>query len=207
MKKSMRRFRTDRIDPMQIHNLVDWRATCHPAHLEGRKAHPLSRRDPLHAKRPRRARSGAARGRWISCRSTTRSTIARVERRLLPLAAERGIAVIVNQPFGGGGLLRKLSAASCRTGPARSAAPAGRRSCSSSCSAIRPSPASSPAPGAGAHARQRAGRAGRLPGRGDDQADGGGHRRLDRLEAPAASRRLQRSSDRTSRTTPTPWTA
>jgi len=31
-----------------------------------------------------------------------------VERRLLPLAAERGIAVIVNQPFGGGGLLRKL---------------------------------------------------------------------------------------------------
>ena len=32
-----------------------------------------------------------------------------VEQRLLPLAAERGIAVIVNQPFGGGGLLRKLS--------------------------------------------------------------------------------------------------
>ena len=31
-----------------------------------------------------------------------------VERTLLPLAAERGIAVIVNQPFGGGGLLRKL---------------------------------------------------------------------------------------------------
>ena len=31
-----------------------------------------------------------------------------VERRLLPLAAERGTAVIVNQPFGGGGLLRKL---------------------------------------------------------------------------------------------------
>ena len=31
------------------------------------------------------------------------------EQRLLPLAAERGIAVIVNRPFGGGGLLRKLS--------------------------------------------------------------------------------------------------
>src|SRR5205085_556470 len=28
--------------------------------------------------------------------------------RLLPLAQERGIAVLVNQPFGGGGLLRKL---------------------------------------------------------------------------------------------------
>ena len=31
------------------------------------------------------------------------------EDRLLPLAQERGVAVIVNQPFGGGGLLRRLS--------------------------------------------------------------------------------------------------
>ena len=30
------------------------------------------------------------------------------EQRLLPLAAERGVAVIVNMPFGGGGLLRGL---------------------------------------------------------------------------------------------------
>jgi len=30
------------------------------------------------------------------------------ERRILPLAAERGIAVLVNMPFGGGGLLRRL---------------------------------------------------------------------------------------------------
>src|SRR5690606_34309999 len=28
--------------------------------------------------------------------------------RILPLAAERGIAVLVNMPFGGGGLLRSL---------------------------------------------------------------------------------------------------
>lgn len=31
------------------------------------------------------------------------------ESKLLPLAAERGIAVLVNRPFGGGGLLRSLS--------------------------------------------------------------------------------------------------
>jgi diketogulonate reductase-like aldo/keto reductase len=31
------------------------------------------------------------------------------ERRLLPLAADRGIAILVNLPFGGGGLLRRLS--------------------------------------------------------------------------------------------------
>src|SRR5262249_53990238 len=30
------------------------------------------------------------------------------ERRLLPLAAERGVAVLVNRPLGGGGLLRRL---------------------------------------------------------------------------------------------------
>src|SRR6185503_11949915 len=30
------------------------------------------------------------------------------EARLLPLAAERGVAVIVNRPFGGGGLIRRL---------------------------------------------------------------------------------------------------
>ena len=30
------------------------------------------------------------------------------ERRILPLAAERGMAVLINRPFGGGGLLRRL---------------------------------------------------------------------------------------------------
>jgi aryl-alcohol dehydrogenase-like predicted oxidoreductase len=30
------------------------------------------------------------------------------ERRILPIAADRGIAVIINQPFGGGGLLKSL---------------------------------------------------------------------------------------------------
>jgi len=32
-----------------------------------------------------------------------------VEQRLLPLAADRGIAILVNKPFGGGGLIRRLS--------------------------------------------------------------------------------------------------
>ncbi|MGE7418068.1 aldo/keto reductase, partial [Methylobacterium tarhaniae] len=31
------------------------------------------------------------------------------EERLLPLAAEKGVAVLVNRPFGGGGLLRRLA--------------------------------------------------------------------------------------------------
>ena len=32
-----------------------------------------------------------------------------VERRLLPTARDKGVAVLVNRPFGGGGLMRKLS--------------------------------------------------------------------------------------------------
>ena len=32
------------------------------------------------------------------------------EKRLLPLAADRGMAVLVNRPFGGGGLIRSLGA-------------------------------------------------------------------------------------------------
>jgi aryl-alcohol dehydrogenase-like predicted oxidoreductase len=31
------------------------------------------------------------------------------EERILPLAADRGVAVLINMPFGGGGLLRRLS--------------------------------------------------------------------------------------------------
>ena len=32
------------------------------------------------------------------------------EQRILPLAADRGVAVLVNRPFGGGGLLKRLAA-------------------------------------------------------------------------------------------------
>jgi aryl-alcohol dehydrogenase-like predicted oxidoreductase len=31
------------------------------------------------------------------------------EKRILPLAADRGIAVLINRPFGGGGLVRRLA--------------------------------------------------------------------------------------------------
>jgi len=111
MEASLRLLRTDRVDLMQIHNLLDWRA--HLATL--------------------RAWKDAGRIRYLGITHYTASAYADVEavlrsekldflqinyalddreaeRRLLPLAAERGVAVIVNMPFGGGGLLRGLLA-------------------------------------------------------------------------------------------------
>jgi aryl-alcohol dehydrogenase-like predicted oxidoreductase len=110
MNKSMALLRTDRIDLMQIHNLVDW-----PAHLptlrawraEGRLRYlgvthyTESAHDQLEA--VLRAEK------WDFVQLNYALDDRAVERRLLPLAAERGVAVIVNQPFGGGGLLRKLA--------------------------------------------------------------------------------------------------
>ena len=109
MRTSMRLLKTDRIDLMQIHNLVDWRAhlpTLHAWKAEGRirylgiTHYTQSAHDELE--------SVMRAEKWDFVQINYALDDRAVERRLLPLAAERGIAVIVNQPFGGGGLLRKL---------------------------------------------------------------------------------------------------
>ena len=109
MRNSMRLLETDRIDLMQIHNLVDWRAhlpTLHAWKAEGRirylgiTHYTQSAHDELE--------SVMRAEKWDFVQINYALDDRAVERRLLPLAAERGIAVIVNQPFGGGGLLRKL---------------------------------------------------------------------------------------------------
>ncbi len=111
MRNSFRLLRTDRVDLMQIHNLVDWRAHL-PAlkewKAEGRLRYlgvthyTQSAHDELES--VMRAET------WDFVQLNYALDDRAVERRLLPLAQERGIAVIVNQPFGGGGLLRKLMA-------------------------------------------------------------------------------------------------
>jgi diketogulonate reductase-like aldo/keto reductase len=109
MRKSMGLLKTDRIDLMQIHNLVDWRAhlpTLRAWKAEGRirylgiTHYTQSAHDELE--------SVMRSEKWDFVQINYALDDRAVERRLLPLAAERGIAVIVNQPFGGGGLLRKL---------------------------------------------------------------------------------------------------
>ena len=111
MRNSMRLLKTDRIDLMQIHNLVDWRAhlpTLKAWKAEGRLRYlgvthyTQSAHDELE--------SVMRAEKWDFVQLNYALDDRAVERRLLPLAQERGIAVIVNQPFGGGGLLRKLMA-------------------------------------------------------------------------------------------------
>jgi aryl-alcohol dehydrogenase-like predicted oxidoreductase len=109
MRQSMKLLRTGRIDLMQIHNLLDWQthlATLRAWKTEGlitylgithytpsayAELEAVMRAEPLD---------------FVQLNYAINDRQA--EQKLLPLAAERGIAVIVNQPFGGGDLFRSL---------------------------------------------------------------------------------------------------
>lgn len=109
MEESLRLLRTDRLDLMQVHNLVDWRT--HLATLRDWKAagriryigithYSASAYDELAAV------MRAERFDFLQINYSLDEREA--ERLILPLAAERGMAVLINRPFGGGGLLRRL---------------------------------------------------------------------------------------------------
>jgi diketogulonate reductase-like aldo/keto reductase len=111
MHRSMELLRTDKLDLIQVHNLLDW-----AVHLKTLR----------HWKDEQRVRylgvthytSGAypeleavIRSEKLDFVQVNYSADDRAaERRILPLAAERGAAVLINMPFGGGGLLRRLRA-------------------------------------------------------------------------------------------------
>ena len=109
MEESLRRLRVERLDLMQIHNLLDWQT--HLATLRDWKAagrvrylgvthYTAGAYDALEA---------VMRAETLDFVQINYSADEReAERRILPLAAERGMAVIINRPFGGGGLLRRL---------------------------------------------------------------------------------------------------
>ncbi len=109
MRELLANFRTDHIELFQVHNLLDWRtqlATLRAWKSEGRISYlgithytpsaydqleAVMRKEPLDFVQLNYAMNDRA-----------------AEKTLLPLAADKGIAVLVNQPFGGGGLLRSL---------------------------------------------------------------------------------------------------
>jgi diketogulonate reductase-like aldo/keto reductase len=109
MERSLRRLRVRRLDLLQVHNLVDWHTqlgTLRAWKEAGRlrylgvthyvaSAHDelerIMRREPLD---------------FVQVNYSLAEPQA--ERRLLPLASERGIAVLVNRPFVEGQLFRRV---------------------------------------------------------------------------------------------------
>jgi aryl-alcohol dehydrogenase-like predicted oxidoreductase len=109
METSQRRLRTDVIDLMQVHNLVDWRT--HLATLrEWKAAGRIRYLGVTHY-------TASAHGELAAILEAEPVDFVQVnyslaerdaERRLLPLAAERGVAVVVNRPFAEGALFRRV---------------------------------------------------------------------------------------------------
>jgi diketogulonate reductase-like aldo/keto reductase len=110
MERSMALLRTEMIDLMHVHNLVDWRT--HLSTLRDWKAkgrirylggthYTASAYDELEA---------VLRSETLDFVQANYSMHeSEAERRILPLAAARGLAVLVNRPFGGGNLLQRLA--------------------------------------------------------------------------------------------------
>lgn len=109
MRRSIQLLRDERIELMQIHNLLDWRThlpTLRAWKKEGRirylglthytasaygELEAIMRSEPLD---------------FVQINYSLDDRQA--EQILLPLAVDRGIAVLINRPFGGGTLLRSL---------------------------------------------------------------------------------------------------
>ncbi len=109
MRRSMELFHNAKIDLMQVHNLVDWRS--HMETLTEWKASGIVRYHGITHYTP---------GAFDELTAVMREArpdfvqmpysigVRRAEDRLLPLAADLGIAVIVNRPYEGGGLFRAV---------------------------------------------------------------------------------------------------
>jgi diketogulonate reductase-like aldo/keto reductase len=109
MENSLRLLRTEHIDLMQVHNLLDCEhhlATLRQWKVAGRVRYigVTHYTSSAYAEVERVLRSEKIDFLQINYSAQEREA----ERRLLPLAAQRGVAVLVNRPLGGGGLLRRL---------------------------------------------------------------------------------------------------
>ncbi|RZI42899.1 aldo/keto reductase [Herbaspirillum sp. HC18] len=109
MEDSMRKLRTKPIDLMQVHNLVDvkthlatlreWKRLGHVRYIGVTHYTAGS-----HEEVARVLASEALDFVQINYSVAEREA----DKRLLPLALERGVAVIVNRPFGGGDVIRRV---------------------------------------------------------------------------------------------------
>jgi len=111
MQHSLALWRLPRLDLMQVHNLLDWET--HLPTLEAWKAGGRFRYIGVttsHGRRHDDLEAILRRERLDFVQFTYNLADRSVEKVLLPLAAERGAAVIVNRPFDGGDLFARAHA-------------------------------------------------------------------------------------------------
>ncbi|MFJ4193997.1 aldo/keto reductase [Pseudomonas sp. NPDC089534] len=109
MERSLRLLRTPSIDLMQIHNLLDWQT--HLPTLRDWKAQGRIRYIGIthYAPSAHDEVEAVLRAEQVDFLQINYALDDRaVERRILPLCRERGVAVVCNRPFGGGALLERL---------------------------------------------------------------------------------------------------
>ena len=108
METSQRLWGVKQFDLMQIHNMLNWET-----HLETLKEWKAEGRvryigiTTSHGRRHDALAKVMAKEPFDFVQFTYNLEDREVEQRLLPLAAERGIAVIINRPFDGGSLFRQ----------------------------------------------------------------------------------------------------
>ncbi len=110
MEKSLKLLGTDSLDLMQVHNLVD--VNTHLATLGGWKADGRVRYVGVthyHSGAYDELETILRRHKLDFVQLNYSLDDRAAEQRLLPLAQERGIGVIVNMPFGGGNLLGRVA--------------------------------------------------------------------------------------------------
>ena len=110
MEQSRRLWGVQRFDLMQIHNLLDWRT--HLETLKQMKARGQIRYIGIttsHGRRHSELEQVMASEEALDFVQFTYNLADReAEKRLLPLAAERGLGVIINRPFQGGSLFDRV---------------------------------------------------------------------------------------------------
>jgi diketogulonate reductase-like aldo/keto reductase len=109
MERSRTLWGVPRFDLVQIHNLRDWQV--HLATLKEWKAQGRIRYLGIttsHGRMHDELEQALRRERFDFVQLSYNLEDREVERRLLPLAAERGVAVLVNRPFQRGGLFDKV---------------------------------------------------------------------------------------------------
>lgn len=109
MERSAQKWGIDHFDLMQIHNLRDWQT--HLKTLKAWKAEGKIRYLGIttsHGRSHRELETILRQEPFDFVQLTYNIEDRSVEKRLLPLAADRGIAVLVNRPYQGGSLFHKV---------------------------------------------------------------------------------------------------